>query len=286
MPFPYPVAPFIRHHHERWDGTGYPDMIGGELIPLGARIIAIAERYDALRSERPYRPPLSPAEAVAHIMHEAGTSLDPTLVAKFVEILPSIEAKAGEGDKRDRRVLDNISEAQGELYELFERARADSHTDILTDLPNRRFVETHVARELTRAQRNGSSLAVLVIDLNGFKTINDRLGHGAGDVVLKAVAHSLRRGLRPHDICGRHGGDEFVVVLSGAGADLAERKSAELARAVESLTIDVAPNEPLRVTVSVGAAVYPDDGADLDALFAAADVRMYENKLHLRALTV
>ncbi len=286
VPFPYPVAPFIRHHHERWDGTGYPDMIGGDLIPLGARIIAIAERFDALRSERPYRPPLSMHEAVAHIQHEAGTSLDPTLVRKFVEILPAIEARAADGDRLDRRVFDNISEAQGELYELFERATAESHTDALTDLPNRRFVEAHVARELARAQRAGTAFAVLVIDMNDFKVINDRLGHGAGDIVLKAVAQCLRRSLRPHDVCGRHGGDEFVVLLTGAGADVVERKSDELARAIEELSIDVGRREPLSVSASVGAALYPADGDTLDALFAAADVRMYENKLRLRALAV
>ena len=286
VPFPYPVAPLIRHHHERWDGTGYPDAIGGDVIPLGARIIAIAERFDALRSERPYRPPLSFAEAVAHITHEAGTSLDPHLVEQFVAILPAIASRAGDSDDRDRRVLDNISEAQGELYELFERATAESLTDPLTELPNRRFVEAHVTREVTRTQRAGSSIAVLVIDLNDFKLINDRLGHSAGDRVLKAVAQCLRRGLRPHDVCGRYGGDEFVVVLSGAGGDLADRKSAELARAVESLLIDVGQHELLRVQVSIGAAVCPDDGVTLDALFAVADLRMYANKLHLRALVM
>jgi diguanylate cyclase (GGDEF)-like protein len=286
VPFPYPVAPFIRHHHERWDGTGYPDGLGGDVIPVGARIIAIAERFDALRSERPYRPPLSLAEAVAHITHEAGTSLDPDLVEKFIGILPAIASRAGDGDGRDRRVLDNISEAQGELYELFERATAESLTDPLTDLPNRRFVESHVTRELTRAQPAGSSLSVLVIDLNDFKLINDRLGHSAGDLVLKAVAQCLRRGLRAHDICGRYGGDEFIVVLSGSGADLAERKSAELAQAVENLLIDVGQHELLRVQVSIGAAVCPADGLTLDALFAVADLRMYANKLHLRALVM
>jgi diguanylate cyclase (GGDEF)-like protein len=172
------------------------------------------------------------------------------------------------------------------LYELFERATADSHTDALTDMPNRRFVDAHVARELARAHRAGTAFAVLVIDMNDFKVINDRLGHAAGDMVLKAVAQCLRRGLRPHDVCGRHGGDEFVVVLTGAGADVAERKIAELARAIEELSIDVGGRDPISVSASVGAALYPADGATLDALFAAADVRMYENKLRLRALAV
>jgi diguanylate cyclase (GGDEF)-like protein len=143
-----------------------------------------------------------------------------------------------------------------------------------------------MARELARAQRLGSGLAVLAIDLNDFKVINDRLGHGAGDIVLKAVAQCLRLGLRPHDICGRHGGDEFVVVLSGAASEIADLKSLELAQAVDSLAIDVGGREPLRVSVSIGAAVYPADGVTYDDLFAAADVRMYENKLRLRALAV
>jgi diguanylate cyclase (GGDEF)-like protein len=283
VPFPYPVAPFIRHHHERWDGTGYPDMIGGELIPLGARIIAIAERFDALCSERPYRPALSAAEAIAHIRHEAGSSLDPNLVAKFIDVLPTIEAGAVE-DTHDRRVLDNISEAQGELVELFERARVESQTDVLTELPNRRFVQAHVARELTRAQRTGSSVAVLAIDMNDFKTINDRLGHGAGDIVLRSVGQCLRRGLRPHDVCGRYGGDEFVVVLSGSGPDVVALKSAELARSVQNLAIEAGGPQRLHVTVSIGGAVHPDDGETFDELFAAADARMYENKLQQRTL--
>ena len=283
VPFPYPVAPFIRHHHERWDGTGYPDALEGDLIPLGARIIAIAERFDALRSERPYRPPLSfrrsrgPHQPRSRHQPRPGSGGE-----KFVAILPAIASKAGDGDERDRRVLDNISEAQGELYELFERATAESLTDPLTELPNRRFIEAHLTRELSRAQRAGSSLGVLVVDLNDFKLINDRLGHSAGDLVLKgrgavfATRLAAARYLRP----SRRRRVRRRAV--GGAEDLAERKSVELARAVESLLIDVGQHELLRVRVSIGAAVCPADGTTLDALLAAADVRMYANKLHLR----
>ena len=131
-----------------------------------------------------------------------------------------------------------------------------------------------MARELARAQRAGSGLAVLVTDLNDFKVINDRLGHGAGDIVLKAVAQCLLRNLRPQDICGRHGGDEFVVVLSGAASEIADLKSVELAEAVDSLTVEVGGREAIRVSVSIGAAVYPADGVTFDDLFAAADARI------------
>jgi diguanylate cyclase (GGDEF)-like protein len=278
VPFRYPVAPFIRHHHERWDGAGYPDAIAGEAIPIGARIIAIAERFDALRSDRPYRPALSLEEAVAQITHEAGKSLDPHLVATFIALLPTLESTVQESE---RGVFDNIAQAQGELFGLFERAQAESMTDPLTELPNRRFIEAHVARELSRAERSGTSLVLLIVDLNDFKQINDRFGHVVGDRALKAVAGWLRRSLRPYDVCGRYGGDEFVLVLGG-GADLAARKSAELAHGVESLAVAAEEGKLLRLSISVGAAVFPQDGVTAEALVSVADARMYAQKFRSR----
>lgn len=280
VPFPYPVAPFIRHHQERWDGGGYPESLAGDAIPIGARIIAIAERFDALRSDRPYRHARTVEEAIAHIRHEAGHSLDPRLVETFVALLPGVE---GTLQDRERVVFDNITQAQRELYGLFERARADSVTDLLTGLPNRRFVEDHIARELTRAERADSPLALLVVDLNNFKMINDRYGHAAGDEALRAVANCLRRSLRPYDVCARYGGDEFVMALAGCSADLAAKKSVELGRAVAGLSINV-PGDRLTVTVSIGAAVCPEDGVTADSLLSVADIRMYSHKLQLREL--
>lgn len=81
--FPYPVVPIVRHHHENWDGTGYPDGIAGETIPLGARILAVVDCYDALTSDRPYRRALSPGEAYALIEERSGTMYDPAVVAAF-----------------------------------------------------------------------------------------------------------------------------------------------------------------------------------------------------------
>jgi putative nucleotidyltransferase with HDIG domain len=84
--FPYPVVPIVRHHHENWDGTGYPDQIAGEAIPLGARILAVVDCYDALTSNRPYRRALSPRDALALIEERSGTMYDPAVVAAFRDI--------------------------------------------------------------------------------------------------------------------------------------------------------------------------------------------------------
>ena len=90
--FPYPVVPIVRHHHENWDGTGYPDQISGEAIPLGARILAVVDCYDALTSDRPYRRALSPRDAFALIEERSGTMYDAAVVAAFRDICGVTEA--------------------------------------------------------------------------------------------------------------------------------------------------------------------------------------------------
>ena len=89
VPFPYPVAPLILSHHERWDGKGYPQGLSGENIPIGARILTIVDYYDAVTTERPYHKALSHASAVGLLRHESGRALDPRLVKAFIELLPS-----------------------------------------------------------------------------------------------------------------------------------------------------------------------------------------------------
>ncbi|MBI4445147.1 MAG: diguanylate cyclase [Acidobacteria bacterium] len=91
VPFPYPVVPFVRYHHEKWDGTGYPEGLKGEQIPLGARILAIADCYDALRSDRPYRPKLSRQVALEFIKKESAKAYDPMLVDQLVQHIDELE---------------------------------------------------------------------------------------------------------------------------------------------------------------------------------------------------
>ena len=97
VPFPYPVAPLILAHHERWDGTGYPNGLKGDAIPIGARVLAVVDFFTALLFERPYRPARTYAEAVELLRDNAGTTLDPAMVARFLEILPALEKQVESG---------------------------------------------------------------------------------------------------------------------------------------------------------------------------------------------
>ena len=456
VPFPYPVAPLILSHHERWDGKGYPQGIKGEEIPLGARILSVVDYYDALTSDRPYHKAMTPEAAMALLQQEAGRALDPQVVQMFVKMAPEMESaaetiesatprrlslepqnergrpavgfspetnktstvfedialahreiyalyeiaqtmgtslgvadtmalissklsnlvpfsacalflfdeeadslrcrfatgveadaigtmsvRAGQGlagwvarNRRPlvnarpsaefeaaglakstsllsalvaplvfsdrfigtlavystqadfytddhRRLLDRVSEQASAVIHnsiVFEQTQEDSLTDPLTGLPNTRFMFMHLTRELARAERLKAEVALLVMDLDNFKEINDNHGHHVGDRALREVATVLRSGIRPYDICVRYAGDEFIVVLSGCAADEAERKRIELQRTVDDVLFEARPGRRLPLAISVGAAIYPHDGDSYESLLATADSRMYRDK--------
>jgi diguanylate cyclase (GGDEF)-like protein len=174
--------------------------------------------------------------------------------------------------------VDTMARRTRELHTMYERAHAESLTDPLTELPNRRFITAHAEAEIARARREGYEVAFLVVDVNDFKAINDRFGHAEGDLALRTVAAALRSGLRSYDACGRYAGDEFVLILSRCGADMAEKRSAELTEAIATRLPDseFPPDRPL--SISVGAAIFPKDGGRYEELIAVADSRMYARK--------
>jgi diguanylate cyclase (GGDEF)-like protein/putative nucleotidyltransferase with HDIG domain len=465
VPFPYPVAPLILSHHERWDGKGYPHGLRGEEIPLGARILSVVDYFDALTSERPYHTAMPQDAALALLEQESGRALDPRVVDLFIRKLPEmlVEAESAEstpsrrlsleptsdlgrpavgfqaeraaasaatpvrpssvfkdialahreiyalyeiaqtmgtslgiadtmsliasklsnlvpfsscalflydeasetlrcrfatgaesdvvatmsldsghgltgwvarnrhpivnarpsadfeaaglgpdstalqsavvaplvfGDRLigtlalyhlepsfytddHRRLLDRVSEQAAAVIHnsiVFEQTQEDSLTDALTGLPNTRFMFMHLSRELARAERMKSEVALLVMDLDNFKEINDTHGHHVGDRALCEVARLLKAAIRPYDICVRYAGDEFILVLSGCGSDEAEHKRQELQRAVDELAFDAKPDRRLPLAISVGAAIYPRDGDSYESLMATADARMYRDK--------
>ena len=149
--------------------------------------------------------------------------------------------------------------------------------DTLTDLPTLRLYRDRLTMAMRRARRNGLSVAVMFVDLDGFKSVNDTFGHDAGDAVLREVAGRLGRVVRDTDTVARAGGDEFVLAI----ADLQARESAAAiaAKTIESLAQPINVNDrQVLVGASVGIAIFPADGQDVDGLVKRADAAMYEVK--------
>ena len=149
--------------------------------------------------------------------------------------------------------------------------------DALTGLPNRTLFQERLEFGLRQARRNQSELALLFLDLDGFKMVNDTLGHDVGDELLKHVAERLLMCLRDSDTVARLGGDEFTAVLTDVGSRERVERAAE--RVIESLCapVELAGRE-LVVGASVGVAMYPDDGTDVRTLLRSADMAMYQAK--------
>jgi diguanylate cyclase (GGDEF)-like protein len=151
-----------------------------------------------------------------------------------------------------------------------------AYYDALTELPNRSLFHDRVSQVLTRAERDGKEMAILFIDLDRFKTINDSLGHDIGDRLLQAVAQRMNGCLREADTISRLGGDEFVVLLPETGAQGAAHVAQNiLERAVGPY--DIAGHQ-LSITSSIGISLYPHDGADVETLIKNADTAMYHAK--------
>ena len=149
--------------------------------------------------------------------------------------------------------------------------------DELTNLPNRSLFVEQLARAMGRSQRKSAPLAVLFIDLDRFKSVNDTLGHDTGDALLKQVAGRLRKNLRIGDLSGRWGGDEFVVCLEDFGESSNAAAAAQKLLLVLSEKYEIGSSE-VYTTPSIGIAMYPESGEAADRLIKAADLAMYEAK--------
>jgi diguanylate cyclase (GGDEF)-like protein len=170
-------------------------------------------------------------------------------------------------------VVGERGRAMASLAEALRELREQAITDPLTALYNRRFLQDYLPRELARARRRGAPVAILMIDLDRFKRVNDTAGHAAGDSVLTKVGALLKRHIRTSDVACRYGGEEFLLVLPETALDGARRKAEQIRAGIER-NRDVL----LGVTASLGVALFPDHAADPDALTRAADLALYEAK--------
>lgn len=440
--FDYPVVPTVRYHHEAWDGTGYPEGLKGEKIPLTARILSVADAFDTLRGERPYRPALSREKARQTVQSESGSRFDPTIVSTLIRNLAAFEKEIVEGGfayaktatkmptVEKSHFVDQIKLANREVFSLYELARefsssahphealelfsakvaefvpfdtcavylldsnkrsasaahvsgvnadsihlnkikigegatgfalksrttvrnaepdldffytqpdlphdyktmvsipliadeeligavtiysselecygeehirlldtisriaadavhkslehdkAKTHalTDPMTGLPNARSLQMQFEREVARANRTKSSFQMLMLDLDGFKAVNDSFGHKAGDRLLKEVSQVILDQLREYDFLARYGGDEFVAIIPESVPQDIDELSKRIEAAVQEFELRLDDENIAKVGVSLGSSSSVLYGGNFDEMIAAADKAMYLRK--------
>ncbi len=165
-----------------------------------------------------------------------------------------------------------------ERVRLFQQLQSAADVDLVTGVHNHRYLQERLRQEVARTARGHGSMAVLMLDLDRFKPVNDRHGHANGDRVLSNIAAIIRAAVRTSDIVARYGGDEFVVVMPDAGGDQAEAVARRVVAGVRGTAHELADGSTVSVGISAGLSIYPADGRTSAQLLAAADAAMYAVK--------
>lgn len=165
-----------------------------------------------------------------------------------------------------------------ERVRLFEQLRSAADTDLVAGVHNHRYLQERLRQEVARGARSHSPLAVLMMDLDKFKQVNDRHGHADGDRVLHNIGAAILGQVRTSDVVARYGGDEFVVVMPDTGAQQAQLVAQRVVNAILERRHELSNGSHVSVGVSAGLALYPDDGRTTAQLLATADAAMYEAK--------
>jgi diguanylate cyclase (GGDEF)-like protein len=205
---------------------------------------------------------------------------------RVIGVLAAYHTDRGYFTQAHQRILERVSAQAAKVVLdalLFEQIRAESLTDALTGLANTRKVLSDAEHEMTKADRHGTQRALILIDVDHFKLVNDRFGHEAGDRALRLIADTIRQAVRSYDVCARSGGDEFLVFLSECDQEHATLRTLEIQQAVADARFEALPGEFVSLGISVGCAIYPDDGTTYEALLKTADSRMYRDKSSRRA---
>lgn len=198
-------------------------------------------------------------------------------IAKLRKANEQLVITALEAQTMTEEMTEELKTMAGEVRNAKDQMEHMAHHDFLTDLPNRIRFKERLIQAISLAKRHGKKLAVLFMDLDRFKTINDSLGHAVGDALLQAVAQRMQSCIRGADTVSRHGGDEFVALLS----EVADEKSVSALanKMCKTITVPYAlAGQDLHIGVSIGISIYPDDATDAETLIRNADVAMYHAK--------
>ena len=239
----------------------------------------LATRLGQLHEQAPGEVPLLPCDLCG--AEPGATTCAPLLVSGEVIGAVLVQHEEPFGDRDKHRVTESVSHASPVIGNLRNLALAETRaaTDALTGLPNRRALQDTVRRMVAQAGRTLEPLAVLALDLDHFKKINDQFGHEKGDDVLAAVGPLLADGMRESDFAARAGGEEFAILLPGTDEEGARVVAEKLRQAIARLEI---PGVERQITGSFGIAIYPTQAIDAPTLLRKADRALYLAKEHGR----
>lgn len=225
-----PLTPSILHHHERWDGDGYPSGLRGEEIPLEARIVCVADSFSAMVADRPYRKAMSEEDACAEIERCAGTQFDPEIARVFVAQVRRSEEQAPVAPSLAAAMEDPELRARADADTTLLGERSAGLSDNLTQLYGHRHFHDLVAAETERAAVQARPFGVVMAALR-LERINREQGYEAGDAALRsAAAAAAAAAARCEGTACRFGGSRLALVVPGAGEAHAEAIAGELAR--------------------------------------------------------
>jgi len=218
-----------KYHHERYNGTGYPCKLAGDEIPAVARVIGIADAFDAMNSKRVYRDSLSPEIIRKELINGRGTQFDPNFLDIFLKLYDEGKLKVKEDTVAEPRTVSEESNylMNRILKNLEEKAKRREAPDYLTGLMNRRAGEAKIVQAMKEVPG-----CLAFVDLDNLKITNDTMGHLAGDFALKTVAGVLKQ-YQENGIAVRLGGDEFLFYMIGVTKEAAEQRAKEIQAAFE-----------------------------------------------------
>ena len=266
------VQEIVRNHHERYDGNGYPDGLKGKEIPLHARIVAVADSYDAMSSQRIYRNQLPPEKIIQELENNKGTQFDPEITDIFLKLLREDRIHVKE-DHLSITENTQIPEAEIEMSQFISdimstirTQKAKENLDFLTGLPSRNKGEQAIAQLMKH-----HSGCLVFMDMDNLKTINDIYGHKAGDRVLKLLGNLLLEYSSECLAC-RLGGDEFLLFMPDAD----QNSITEVITAIFKKFNTRKEQDPELHAASISARLYMCNiGDSFDECYTKADKALY-----------